>query len=119
MKDLAIIGLHEIFVAIGNADVRKKFIETLVEQGAAIATLIHPNAVIGEGVQIGIGSIVMAGAVLNPECKIGKGCIVNTCASVDHDCCIGAYVHISVGGGSEKIIYYRRRRLWQGSSMAG
>lgn len=91
------IGLHEIFVAIGNAGVRRKFIEALAGRGAEIATLIHPSAVIGEAVQIGMGSIVMAGAVLNPECKIGKGCIVNTCASVDHDCCLGDYVHVSVG----------------------
>lgn len=87
----------EIFVAIGNANVRKRFIEKLEAQGAEIATLIHPDAVVGRSVQIGIGSIVMAGAVLNSECKLGKGCIVNTCSSVDHECCIGDYVHISVG----------------------
>lgn len=87
----------EVFVAIGNASVRKKILEDLIDRGAEIATLVHPDAVIGAGVQIGIGSAVMAGAVLNPECKIGRGCIVNTCASVDHDCCLGDYVHISVG----------------------
>lgn len=91
------IGKSEVFVAIGNASIRKKILEDLINQGAEIATLVHPDAVIGSGVQIGIGSAVMAGVVLNPECKIGKGCIVNTCASVDHDCCLGDYVHISVG----------------------
>ncbi len=91
------IGKGEVFVAIGNASIRKRMLEDLINQGAEIATLVHPNAVIGSRVQIGLGSVVMAGAVLNPECKIGRGCIVNTCASVDHDCCLGNYVHISVG----------------------
>lgn len=87
----------EAFVAVGNASVREKLMEDLIDHGMAIATLIHPDAVIGTGVEIGVGSAVMAGAVLNPECKLGKGCIVNTCASVDHDCCLGDYVHVSVG----------------------
>lgn len=91
------VSTCEIFVAIGNADIRKHFIEKLESQRSEIATLIHPSAVIGQGVEIGVGSIVMAGAVLNSECIIGKGCIVNTCSSVDHECRIGDYVHISVG----------------------
>ena len=87
----------DFFVAIGNAKLRKRFLDELTQKGANIATLIHPGAVIGSGVEVGAGSVVMAGAVLNAECKLGRGCIVNTCASVDHDCIIGDYVHISVG----------------------
>lgn len=87
----------DFFVAIGNAKVRKRLLEDLVKKGASIATLIHPDAIVGSGVEIGIGSVVMAGTVLNAECKIGQGCIVNTCASVDHDCVLGDYVHVSVG----------------------
>ena len=81
-------------VAIGNAGVRKKIQN---EIDGPIATLIHPAAVIGKGVEIGEGSVVMAGAVINPYARFGEGCIVNTCASVDHDCVVGDYAHISVG----------------------
>ena len=88
---------YEIFVAVGNTSIRENILEDLIEKRAKIATLIHPDAVVGAKVQIGSGSVIMAGAVLNPECRIGKGCIVNTCASVDHDCYVGDYVHISVG----------------------
>lgn len=91
------ISAYQIFIAVGNADVRKYFLEALTDKGAEVVSLIHPTAAIGRDVQIGIGSIVAAGAVLNPECIIGKGCIVNTCASVDHDCRIGDYVHVAVG----------------------
>ena len=62
-----------------------------------LVSLIHPSAVIGSHVEIGLGTVVMAGAVINYGSRIGKGCIVNTCASVDHDCVIGDYVHVAVG----------------------
>lgn len=87
----------EFFVAIGNAKIRQQLLEKLVQKGADLATLIHPSAVIGSNVEIGVGSVVMAGTVLNAECKIGRGCIINTCSSIDHDCKIGDYVHVSVG----------------------
>ncbi len=91
------IATHDIFVAIGNSKIRAKFIERLLEKGASVPTLIHPNAVVGACVEIGVGTAVMAGAVINPCAKIGKGVIVNTCSSIDHDCVIGDYCHIAVG----------------------
>lgn len=87
----------DFFVAIGNARTRCKILENLKLDGASIATLIHPSAVVAQRVSIGMGSIVMAGAVIHPDTVIGTGCIINTCASVDHDGVIGDFVHVSVG----------------------
>lgn len=87
----------DFFVAIGNATIRQKIQQRLTCANKSVATLIHPSAVIGDNVQIGMGTVVMAGAVINPSTTIGDGCIINTCASVDHDNTIGDYVHISVG----------------------
>lgn len=86
---------NDLFVAIGNAATRKKFIEQYSHK--SLATLVHPESVIAEGVQIGKGTVVMAGAVINPDTKIGDGCIINTSSSVDHDCVVGNYSHVSVG----------------------
>lgn len=83
----------DFFVAIGNADVRKRIMERI---GKCII-LVHPQAIMAEDVIIDEGSVVMAGAVINSGTKVGKGCIINTCSSVDHDCELGNYVHISVG----------------------
>jgi sugar O-acyltransferase (sialic acid O-acetyltransferase NeuD family) len=84
----------DVFVAIGNARIRKRLCEKFSDR---LVTLIHPKAVIADSVQIGKGTVVMAGAVINPFAKIGKGCIINTASSVDHDDIIGDYCHISVG----------------------
>lgn len=87
----------DMIVAVGNAAIRQRIQEQLQAEGKSVATLVHPNAVVGEQVMIGVGSVVMAGAVINPCASVGQGCIVNTCASVDHDCVVEDYAHISVG----------------------
>lgn len=87
----------DFIVAIGNAEIRRKIQIQLMKENLHMVSLIHPDAVIAENVEIGTGTVVMAGAVINPYVKIGQGCIINTCASVDHDCVIGDFVHISVG----------------------
>ena len=85
----------DVFIAIGNADTRKKLMEE--NDFRSFPVLIHPSAVTADDVTIGRGSVLMAGTVVNPGTRIGVGCIINTCSSVDHDCVIEDYVHISVG----------------------
>ena len=87
----------EVIVAIGNPSIRQRLQEQYAERGLKLATLIHPQAVIGTNVRIGEGTVIMAGAVINPDAAIGKGVIINTGATVDHDDVIGDYAHISVG----------------------
>ena len=87
----------EVFVAIGNAIIRKRVLEKVEAEGFEVPVLVHPNAVLGEDVEMGYGTVVMAGAVINSGTQIGKGVIVNTSSSVDHDCTIGDFVHVAVG----------------------
>ena len=87
----------DMIVAIGNANVRRRIQEGLENCGKNVVSLIHPDAVIGDNVSIGKGTVVMPGVVINTDTVIGKGCIINTCASVDHDNLIGDCVHVSVG----------------------
>lgn len=85
----------DVFVAVGNGGIRRRLMER--DAGRNFPVLIHPSAVIADGVDVGDGTVVMAGAVINPGVRIGKGCIVNTSSSIDHDCSVGDYCHISVG----------------------
>lgn len=85
----------DLFIAIGNAELRRKLTERY--DGRTFPLLIHPAAVIAGSAVIGEGTVVMAGAVVNPGTAVGKGCILNTACSVDHDCVVGDYCHISVG----------------------
>ena len=87
----------EVFVAIGNSQIREKLMDQYEAAGFNLATLIHPDAIIGMNVKIGVGTIIMAGAVVNPDTELRDGVIINTCSSVDHDCVISDYAHVAVG----------------------
>ena len=87
----------DFFVAIGSNSTREKIQEKLIAEGLNVVSLIHPSAIIGIDVEVGIGTAVMAGVVVNSSTRIGKGCIINTSASLDHDNVIEEYVHVSPG----------------------
>ena len=88
---------YGFIVAIGNNVIREKIQTQLSQDKCEIVTFIHPNAVIGSDVSVGIGTVIMAGTVINTGARIGNGVIINTASSVDHDNVIGDYCHISVG----------------------
>jgi sugar O-acyltransferase (sialic acid O-acetyltransferase NeuD family) len=88
---------YNVFVGIGNNATRQKVQSMLERIGAEIPILIHPNAVIGEQVEIANGTALMAGAIVNCCTRIGKGCIVNTGSTIDHDNLIEDFVHVSPG----------------------
>src|SRR5699024_7958806 len=88
---------YEMFIAIGDNDVREKIYMKLFKYNAEIAKLIHPDAVIGKNVHIVVGTVIMAGVIVNSYTKIGRCCIINTAASIDHDNNIDDFVHISPG----------------------
>ncbi|WP_422006218.1 acetyltransferase [Roseivirga pacifica] len=82
----------EHIISIGANPIRKKLAEQFeVPYGWAI----HPDAILGDDVTVGQGTVIMAGAIVNPSTQIGNHCIINTAASVDHDCEVHDYVHIS------------------------
>lgn len=87
----------DFFVAIGNNSIRERIYNYLEELGINTIILLHPSAIIGTDVEIGLGTVVMAGTVINSSSHIGKACIINTGSSVDHDNLIGDFVHIAPG----------------------
>lgn len=93
-----ISDLKKAFVAIGNWELRKKWINRIEDSGYELPILIHPDASISAGCQIQSGTVIMAGAVIQTNVKIGKGCIISAGAVVDHDAVIGDYCHVNPGG---------------------
>lgn len=87
----------EIVPAIGGNAARARLLDWLRERNLTLASAIHPQAIVGNGVDIGGGCFLAAGAVVNPDTRLGEGVIVNTCASVDHDCRVGRAVHVAPG----------------------
>lgn len=88
---------NAFFVAIGDAAIRRRYLEKLCSRGAEVATLIHRTAYVSKEVTIGYGTIIMANAVINTGSRIGNGVIINTGSIIEHDNRIGDFSHIAVG----------------------
>ncbi len=96
----------KFIVAIGDNRARKKIVEMLNLPDKRYFTVIHPSAIIGRGVKIGVGTMIIGGVVINTKTKIGKHVIVNTSSSLDHHNIVGDFVHIAPGthtGGEVRI----------------
>ena len=82
------------YPAFGNNALRIKWIDILLEKGAVVPTIIHPQAYVSRNAVIGTGCTVLPNATVNVTAVLGKGCIVNFGAVVDHDVVIGDGVHL-------------------------
>lgn len=86
----------EFMPASGNNHTRSEQIDTLIEAGARLATLVATTATISRLAEVGGGCFVGHHAHVGPRATLGAGCLINTGAVVEHDCSVGRCVHVSV-----------------------
>ncbi len=93
-----------VVIAMGNPAVRRKLHEDLLVKGAQFANVIHPTAIVAEGVRLGVSVVAAPFSILSANSCIGDGVVVNYHAVIQHDAQVGSWSHISshgnVGGGS-------------------
>jgi sugar O-acyltransferase (sialic acid O-acetyltransferase NeuD family) len=89
--------VFSVIIGIGDNQRRQEIMKTMESAGICFGTAIHPSAQLGNDVNIGEGTVIMANSVINPGARVGCHCIVNTAVTIDHDCIIGDFVHVSPG----------------------
>jgi UDP-3-O-[3-hydroxymyristoyl] glucosamine N-acyltransferase len=87
----------ELFVAIGNAEARRRLMDQCAAQGWRLPALVHPKASVAPDAVLGEGVLVAAGAVIESGAHIGRGSIVDIGVLVDHDCVVAAFTHLRPG----------------------
>ncbi len=94
-----------VVIAVGNPAVRRKLHEDLLAKGAQFTNVIHPTAIVAEGVLLGAGVVVAPFSILSANSCIGDGVLINYYAVIQHDAKVGSWSCISshgnVGGGSD------------------
>lgn len=88
-------GVRLMALAFGDNTARLRLADEMSALGFRFPVLVHPRAVVAEGVEIGAGSFVAAGAIVNAGARIGRQVIVNSGAIVEHDCDVGDGAHLS------------------------
>jgi hypothetical protein len=87
-----------VFVAIGDADARRRITDGLASAGWALPTLVHRSAVVAPDAVVGAGVLIAAGAVVETGTIIERGAIVDVGAVLDHDCHVSAFAHVRSPG---------------------
>lgn len=84
-------------LGIGTASVRRRIAEQLATAGCTAATVVHPDALVGPDVELGIGTVVYARSTVTTNVTIGSHVHLNVGCAVQHDSTIGAFVQLSPG----------------------
>lgn len=82
-------------VGIGNPPVRQMLSERLEELGWTPAVLVHPAAVIGSKVHVGVGTVVCGGVQVSTNVRLGRHIHLNPNATIGHDAILDDYVSVN------------------------
>ena len=81
----------DIFIAIGNNQLRKKLINKAKCLGYHVVSIIACNAVVSSYASIKDGTIIFNNAVIEANANIGAGCIIAANTTINHDAIIKDY----------------------------
>lgn len=85
------IEYENIFIAIGNNQLRKKLIQQAELIGYTIINLISHNSVVSDFALLGQGIVIFPNVVIEANAKIGDGCIISSNTTINHDAIVEAY----------------------------
>ena len=85
------------FVAMGNPQLRMRWLNKLDAAGFELPALIHPKAYVSSSAVIGPGSIVEPMAVVNTEAVVEKGGLLCAGCVVNHNAHVMAGCQIDCG----------------------
>jgi sugar O-acyltransferase (sialic acid O-acetyltransferase NeuD family) len=88
--------------AVGDNDVRRRYVEIVKSKGGKFATLVHPSAVVAERATIGEGCIIEPFVFVGTDASIGEQNVIGSHTCISHDVRMGVYNqvcgHSSFGG---------------------
>lgn len=85
----------DVFLAIGDNDIRKDWWEKVKSLDFLMPNLISPYALVDDTASLGESNVVCARAFVGPEAKLGDNNLINTSAVVEHEVCIGCDCHVA------------------------
>lgn len=98
LDDLPQSGVRHLIIGFADCTQRLSRADLVLTNGFSLATAIHPQASIADGVLIGPGTVVKAMVVIEPSVTIGKNVIIGARSLIAHESVVEDGVHISGGG---------------------
>lgn len=89
--------------AVGNTEIRMRWLGELARTGFVLPVLIHPDATVSPSAELGYGTVVCARAAVGSGVKIGPGCIIASGATIERYVTLPAGTHVDCGQVVRKI----------------
>jgi len=86
-------GIHFV-IGIGSPPIRRMLAEHL-DSHVAWATLVHPDATVGDRCTLGPGTILAPGARISTNVHLGRHVHLDQNVTVGHDSILGDYVRVN------------------------
>ncbi|WP_114418137.1 acetyltransferase [Marinospirillum perlucidum] len=81
--------------SLPGKNLRQTLFKQFKKSGYTFITLVHPTAIIADGVELAEGVQVMAGCILQTDVLIDENTLINTGTQLDHDCKVGKHCHLA------------------------
>lgn len=85
----------QVALGVGSSKARYHIVQRISQ--AVFPSLIHPNVVMSNYMEIGRGIIITAGNILTNQIRLGNFAMLNLACTIGHDTSIGNYVTVSPG----------------------
>lgn len=98
--ELVVDSGADLAICTGAGRVRRRLLERLLDYGVTadrFATIIHPDATVAAGCEVGRGSILLAGARLTSQVTVGRHVVVMPNVVLTHDDIVGDFATICAG----------------------
>ncbi|MFD4327810.1 acetyltransferase [Nocardioides sp. NPDC058538] len=90
----------DLVICTGSGRVRRMLVERLLDYGVTpdrFATIIHPDASVAAGCEVGPGSILLAGVRLTSQVSVGRHVVVMPNAVFTHDDIVADFATVCAG----------------------
>ncbi|MEZ9909386.1 acetyltransferase [Vibrio sp. 10N.261.51.A3] len=95
IKNSCITKNDVLIMAIADPQFKQQLYEYYNHRNVTFMTFIHPTAVIGKNVKIGIGSVICPNVTITTDVAIGKLSTLNAHSSIGHDVLLHDYCTLS------------------------
>jgi sugar O-acyltransferase (sialic acid O-acetyltransferase NeuD family) len=88
-------GDVDVFLAIGNNDMRKHWWEKVKLLGLSTPNLVSPHALVDDSAILGEANVICALAFVGPQAELGDNNLINTAAVMEHEVRVGHHCHLA------------------------
>lgn len=82
-------------LSMGENRIRKAVFENIMSMGGSVPTLIHPKADVSKYAQLGVGVVIHSNAVVHPGVNIGNNTVISCNCTLIHQSKLGEHCYVA------------------------